>query len=74
MAVNEQKQVKEPSSIEVGKFFKEVKAETKRITWPPKNDVKKSTMIVLIFCIVSAIMIGLMDYGFQGLFKLIFTK
>ncbi|WMJ80326.1 preprotein translocase subunit SecE [Clostridium sp. MB40-C1] len=74
MAVNEKKQVKEPSSIEVGKFFKEVKAETKRITWPPKNEVKKSTLIVLFFCVASAVIIGLMDYGFQGLFKLIFTK
>lgn len=74
MAANEKKQVKEPSSIKVGKLFKEVKAETKRITWPPKNEVKKSTLIVLFFCAVSAILIGVMDYGFQGLFKLVFTK
>lgn len=74
MAANEKKQIKEPSSIEVGKLFKEVKAETKRITWPPKNEVKKSTMIVLFFCAVSTILIGVMDYGFQGLFKLVFTK
>jgi preprotein translocase subunit SecE len=49
------KQVKEPSSMSLGKFFKEVKAETKRITWPPKNERKKSTLIVLFFCAVSAI-------------------
>ncbi|MCY6371573.1 preprotein translocase subunit SecE [Clostridium ganghwense] len=74
MAVNEKKQVSEPSSKGLGKFFKEIKAETKRITWPPKNETKKSTIIVLFFCAISAIMIGLMDYGFQGLYKLIFTK
>lgn len=74
MAVNEKKQVNEPSSMSLGKFFKEIKAETKRITWPPKNETKKSTLIVLFFCTISATIIGLMDYGFQGLFRLIFTK
>ncbi|MCY6483512.1 preprotein translocase subunit SecE [Clostridium aestuarii] len=57
-----------------GNFLKEMKAETKRITWPPKNEVKKSTLIVLFFCAISAVIIGLMDYGFNGLFKFIFTK
>lgn len=74
MALNENKKVDEKSKKGIVKFAKEIKAETKRITWPPKNEVKKSTIIVLFFCAVSAMVIGLMDYGFSGLYKLIFTK
>lgn len=73
MALNEKKQIGE-SSTGIGKFFREVKAETKRITWPPKDQVKKSTIIVLLFCAASAVLVGLMDYGFSGLYRLIFTK
>jgi preprotein translocase subunit SecE len=73
MALNEKKQNVE-SSKGIGKFLKEVKGEIKRITWPPKNQIKKSTIIVLLFCCVYAAVVGLMDYGFQGLYRLIFTK
>jgi preprotein translocase subunit SecE len=72
MALNENKKAEEKSKKGIVKFIKEVKAETKRITWPPKDEIKKSTIIVLFFCAVSAIIIGLMDYGFNGLYKLIF--
>lgn len=74
MALNENKKAEEKSKKGIVKFFKEVKAETKRITWPPKSETKKSTIIVLFFCAVSAIIIGFMDYGFNSLYKLIFTK
>ncbi|EDS76488.1 preprotein translocase subunit SecE [Clostridium massiliodielmoense] len=72
MALNESKKLDKQSSVGIGKFLKELKAETKRITWPPKEEVKKSTIIVLFFCVVSAFIIGLMDSGFNGLYKIIF--
>jgi preprotein translocase subunit SecE len=73
MALNEKKQAVE-SSKGIGKFLKEIKGEIKRITWPPKNQIKKSTIIVLLFCCVYAAIVGVMDYGLQGLYRLIFTK
>ncbi|KYH28797.1 MULTISPECIES: preprotein translocase subunit SecE [Clostridium] len=72
MALNENKKAEEKSKKGIVKFIKEVKAETKRITWPPKDEIKKSTIIVLFFCAVSAIIIGLMDYGFNSLYKFVF--
>lgn len=74
MPSSEVSKIQEQSQKGIGKFFKEVKAETKRITWPPKEETKKSTITVLFFCAVSAMIIGLMDYGFSGIYKLIFTK
>lgn len=72
MALNEKKPVE--SSRSIGRFLKEMKAEIKRITWPPRNQIKKSTIVVLLFCCIYAAAIGLMDYGFNSLYRLIFTK
>jgi len=72
MALNEKKPVE--SSRNIGRFLKEMKAEIKRITWPPRDQIKKSTIIVLLFCCIYAAMTGLMDYGFASLYRLIFTK
>ena len=53
------------------KFFKGVKAEFKRITWPSKNETKKALIAVLGFAIVYIILIGGFDYIFQNLFEVI---
>lgn len=54
------------------KFFREMKAETKRITWASKKDTKKAITAVFIFCVIYIVLVALMDYGFDNLFKLIF--
>lgn len=74
MALKEDKKADNKSKKGIVKFVKEVKSETKRITWPPKSEVKKSTIVVLFFCAVCAVIIGFMDYGFSLLSRLIFTK
>ena len=44
MAVNGNIKVKEKSNQKgIVKFFKELKAEAKRITWPSKKDIKKAS-------------------------------
>lgn len=53
------------------KFFREVKAEVKRITWPSKNETKKALIAVAMFALVYIIMIGGMDYIFQNFFEAI---
>ena len=57
----------------VFKFFKDVKAEFKRITWPSKNETKKALIAVLGFAIVYIILVGGLDYIFQNLFE-VFLK
>lgn len=53
-------------------FFKELKAETKRITWPSKFDAKKATAVVTVFCAIYVVIIAILDLGFTNLFKVIF--
>ena len=73
MAVNGNVKVKEKSNHKgLGQFFKELKAETKRITWPSKKDIKKASLAVATFSIIFVIFVGVVDYGFNNLFKLIF--
>lgn len=74
MAVNSKvDKVGKSNSKGIVKFIKEIKAETKRITWPTKEQVKKSTIIVLVFCAISAVLIGVLDFGFSNVYKLIFA-
>ena len=65
--------VKEKSNQKgISKFFRELKAETKRITWPSKQDIKKASIAVVSFSFIFVILVGLLDYGFNNLYKLIF--
>ena len=73
MAVNGNVKVKEKSNQRgIVKFFKELKAEAKRITWPSKKDIKKATIAVVSFSFLYVVFVGLLDYGFNNLYKLIF--
>jgi preprotein translocase subunit SecE len=53
-------------------FFKELRAEIKRITWASKENVKKATATVLMFCCIYVVFIGLLDAGFKSLISVIF--
>ena len=55
----------------VFKFFREVKAEVKRITWPSKKETKKALIAVTVFVLMYVIIIGGFDYIFQNLFEAI---
>ncbi|MBU3188618.1 preprotein translocase subunit SecE [Clostridium bowmanii] len=73
MAVNGNVKLKEKSNQKgMSKFFRELKAEAKRITWPSKKDTKKSTIAVVSFSFIFVVLVGLLDYGFNNLYKLIF--
>lgn len=73
MPVNGNIKVKEKSNRKgIVKFFKELKAEAKRITWPSKKDIKKASIAVASFSFIFVVFVGLLDYGYNNLYKLIF--
>lgn len=55
-------------------YFEESFQEMRKVTWPTRNQAMRLTMLVLIFCLVSAIVIGAMDavfnYGHQKLIEI----
>ena len=64
-------EVKEKRSFlgSIATYSRELKAETKRITWPSKEDFKKSTLAVIIFCLIWIAIVTVMDYGLLSLFN-----
>ena len=52
-------------------FFKESKAELKRVVWPTKDDVISSIKVVIISTIIVALILGLLDLGFTELFRIL---
>ena len=56
----------------VSKFFRELKAEVKRITWPSKEDTKKALIAVGVVVLIYIILVGGLDFIFTNLYKLIF--
>ena len=53
-------------------WFREMKSELKKVTWPSASQIYKNTVIVLIVCAVFAVITGLMDLGLEtGVSKLI---
>ena len=53
------------------KFFKEIKAEVKRVTWPSNKETKKAFIAVAVVSIMYIVMVGGFDYIFQNLFEVI---
>jgi preprotein translocase subunit SecE len=55
----------------IGRFFqflRDVRNELRKVTWPTFDELKKSTIVIVIFVTVLGIAIGLMDILFQWVF------
>jgi preprotein translocase subunit SecE len=52
-------------------FFREVKAEIRKITWPSRQEVKVLTVVVLIFVAFFTAFIGVVDLFLSRLFAFI---
>ena len=49
-------------------FFRDVRAEVRKVTWPTMDELKKATMVIVIFVSILGVVIGLMDAAFQFVF------
>ena len=49
----------------VEEFFREVRAELKKVTWPNKKMLKTTTVIVVVFIFIMALYIGVIDLIFS---------
>ena len=45
----------------VGKFLSQVKAELKKVSWPSREEIISSTIVVLVSSLLLAVFIGLCD-------------
>lgn len=65
MAENEKKQGR------IARFFRDLKSERKKITWPTKQETLKKSWVVMVVLVVLSAIIGLLDLGFSKLILLL---
>ncbi|MEE1166322.1 MAG: preprotein translocase subunit SecE [Treponema sp.] len=53
----------------IGQFFRESKAELKKVVWPSRADVVSSVKVVIISSIILAVILGALDLGFTKGFE-----
>ena len=46
-------------------FLVDVRGEVLKITWPTRDDLRKATMVILLFVVLVALVIGIMDVVLQ---------
>ena len=56
----------------LAKFIREVRSELKRVSWPSKDDVRESTIVVIIIVLLLAVFVGLVDRALSYLISFIF--
>ena len=55
----------------VGKFFRSLKSEFKKVVWLSWEQVRKNTIVVIIVVVIVSVVIGLLDVAFnQGIINL----
>lgn len=53
------------------KFFRETKAELKKVTWPTRKQLVHNTLIILVFIAIICVILAVLDVGFSWLFGLL---
>jgi preprotein translocase subunit SecE len=56
----------------LGEYLKETKAELKHVSWPTRNQAILFSVIIVVFSIVVAAVLGVFDYLFAMGLKLFF--
>jgi preprotein translocase subunit SecE len=60
--------------IRVFTFLRDAQAETKRVTWPSWEELRKATIAIILFTTALGVIIGLMDSLFQFLLVTVVAK
>lgn len=55
----------------LGKFFKEVKNELKKVQWPNKKELTSYTTLVVTIVVTVSLLIFAIDQAFTGILNLI---
>ena len=58
----------------IGQFFRDVRAELYRVTWPSRDDVLNLTRIVIAISLVVGAILGAVDVLFETLFRLLLQR
>jgi len=54
----------------IGTYFRELKSELKKVTWPTVKQIRNNTGVVIAAMVVVAVIVALLDFVFQYIFSL----
>ena len=52
-------------------YFKDVRVEMSKVSWPTREELRESTLVVIVMVFVIAIFIGIVDRGLSLAFEAI---
>jgi preprotein translocase subunit SecE len=53
------------------KFLKEIRQELAKVAWPSKNELRDSTIVVIVLSMLLSAFIGVVDFGLSRVSTLI---
>ena len=56
----------------IRKFLQEVRIEMSKVSWPPRSELKGTTVIVIVITIILSVFIFLTDKVLEGLLNIIY--
>ena len=56
----------------INKFFQEVRQEMSKVSWPTRQELKGTTIIVMVLTIILSLFIWLSDKVLEGLLNVIY--
>jgi preprotein translocase SecE subunit len=54
--------------VRVIAFLRDVRGEVRKVTWPTWDELRKATLVIIVFVIALGVLIGLMDSFLQLVF------
>jgi len=59
-------------TMQVREFVKEVRVESTKVSWPTREELRASTMVVIVAVLLISIFVGAVDYVLQLGVRLLF--
>ena len=56
----------------ISNYFGEVRQELSKVSWPSREELYGSVVVVVVLCVILAIFVYGVDLGLNGLFSFIF--
>ncbi len=68
------KEIKEKKNKKNSSYFKDMKAELKKVVWPTPKELLNNTIAVIVFVLIIAVIVFVLDLCFDNLNKYGITK
>ena len=59
-------------TMQVREFVKEVRVESTKVSWPTRNELRDSTIVVIVAVLLVSVFVGVVDYVLQLGVRLLF--